>query len=203
MRVRTARSREDLEAVWRLTHDVYVAEGYAAPQADGMLRHYALDGLPETTVWLAEDDAGQLVGTLSLTLDNPVGLHVDEDFKDVVDGVRGECRREGKVLGAFWRIVSDPSFRGRLEVSLGLVNAGVEAAASLPVDVSLYTFNPKHESFYRRVLDLEPIAGPRPSHSVQGAPGILMRGERKKMVARWAGITRRRTSARLAPVAVG
>ena len=38
--IRKAASKEDMEAVWRLTHDIFVAQGYAKPRSDGMLRHY-------------------------------------------------------------------------------------------------------------------------------------------------------------------
>jgi len=34
MDIRRATTRKDLEAVWRLTHDQYVAEGYAEPQPE-------------------------------------------------------------------------------------------------------------------------------------------------------------------------
>ena len=101
MIIRRAISREDFEAVWRLTHDMYVAEGYAEPQPDGLLRHYPhLDAIPETVVFLAEDEDGTLLGSNSYTLDGPAGLHVDDDFRDVVDAVRAECRATGKRLGA-------------------------------------------------------------------------------------------------------
>jgi hypothetical protein len=86
---------------------------------------------------------------------------------------------------------------------MGLINAGVRACETLPVDVSLYTFNPRHERFYKRVLDLRTIAGPRPGHSVKGAPAVLMRGDRELMLPRWEKISSRRKSARMKPVDTG
>jgi hypothetical protein len=69
--------------------------------------------------------------------------------------------------------------------------------------VVLYVFNPKHESFYRRMLGLRTVAGPRVGHSVNGAPAVLMRGEMKEMAAKWAAVSVRRQSARSAPLVVG
>lgn len=77
-----------------------------------------------------------------------------------------------------------------------LVSATLEGGRD-HVDVALYTFNPKRESFYRRMLGLQKIAGPREGHSVKGAPAILMRGEMSDMLARWERVMVRRSSARL------
>jgi hypothetical protein len=196
MLIRRANTREDFEAVWRLTHDQYVRMGYAAPRPDGMLRHYQLDGIPETIVWVAQDEGGEIVGTVSLTEDSPAGLHVDEDFKDVVDGIRQECAAEGKRLAASWRIVTRQDLHNELKVILALVAAIIEEAVARPYHVTLYTFNPRHEGFYRRMCGLEQIAGPRPSRSVKDAPGILMRGDKDKMAAVWSRVQARHSSAR-------
>ncbi|HOX06268.1 MAG TPA: hypothetical protein PK280_07695 [Planctomycetota bacterium] len=201
MRIRKATTLKDLEAVWRLTHDMYVAEGYAESQPDGMLRHYPhLDAVPETTVLMAEDDDGTLLGSNSYTFDGPAGLHVDDDFRDVVDAVRAECRATGRRLGASWRIATRPGCREHLFVVMQLISATLEGGRGL-ADTVLFTFNPKHESFYGRMLGLRTVCEPRAGRSVQSAPAILMRGEMSEMSARWEKICARRSSARLKPVA--
>lgn len=198
---RKATTLKDLEAVWRLTHDVYVAEGYASPSADGLLRHYPhLDLVPETEVFIAEDEDGTVLGSNSATVDGPAGLHADDDFKDVIDGIREECRRTGKRLGCSWRIVTLPGCRESLPVIMQLISATLESGQHR-ADAVLYTFNPKHESFYGRMLALKTVAGPRDGHAVKGAPAILMRGEMSEMVARWKRVVARRSSARLTPQA--
>jgi N-acyl amino acid synthase FeeM len=200
IQVREALTPWDMERVWRLTHDEYVKMGYAAPQPGGILKHFDLDGIPETRVWLAEDEDGLVLGTISITMDGPAGLHVDDDFKDVVDEVREECRREGKRLGAPWRIVTRSGCHDQLIVSMGIIGASTEWGIENHLRVTLYTFNPRHERFYRRVLGLRMIAGPRPSPSVQGAPAILMRGDLETLIPAWTKIKSRRTSARRAAV---
>jgi len=202
MTVRTAESQADLQLVWRLTHDVYVGEGYATPRPDGMLRHYPhLDLIPQTVVFMVEDDAGRLLGSNSYTMDSPAGLHADDDFKDVIDDVRAESRLAGKRLAGSWRIVTRPGCREQLAVAMQLISATLAHAWGRPdrVDRVLFTFNPKHEGFYGRMLGLKTIAGPRQGRSVRGAPAILMRGEMSEMVARWERVVARRSSARLKP----
>ena len=184
MRIRKATTLQDLEAVWRLTHDMYVAEGYAEPRSDGQLRHYPhLDAVPETTILMAEDEDGTLVGSNSYTIDGPAGLHADDDFRDVIDSVRAECRAAGTRLGASWRIATRPGCREHLFVVMQLISATLEGGREL-ADVVLFTFNPKHESFYGRMLGLRTIAEPREGSSVQSAPAILMRGEMAAMLER-------------------
>jgi hypothetical protein len=197
MQIRRATTLKDLEAVWRLTHDMYVAEGYAEAQLDGMLRHYPhLDAIPETTVFMAEDEDGTLLGSNSYTVDGPAGLHVDDDFQDVADAVREECRRSGKRLGSSWRIATRPGCREHLYVIMQLISATLDAGRGV-ADTVLFTFNPKHESFYGRMLGLRTISEPRAGHSVQSAPAILMRGEMTDILARWERVMARRSSARL------
>ncbi len=186
-----------MERVWRLTHDEYVRMGYARPQPNGLLQHFELDGIDETTVWLAEDKDEKILGTISLTADGPAGLHVDEDFKDVADYVRQECRLAGINLAAAWRIVTRSEYHHQMPLSMGLISAVVDAVRRRPYQVTLYTFNPRHEKFYRKMLGFETIAGPRPSPAVQDAPAILMRGDLEKVDRAWGRVERRRSSARM------
>jgi hypothetical protein len=186
-----------MERVWQLTHDEYVRMEYARPRKDRFLRHFALDGIDETTVWIAEDLDERILGTISLTADGPAGLHVDEDFKDVADLVREECRLTGKKLAASWRIVTRHDYHHQMPLSMGLIAAVVDAVRRGSYEVTLYTFNPRHEKFYRRMLGFKTIAGPRPSPTVENAPAILMRGDLPEVNRAWGRVERRRSSARL------
>ncbi len=186
MYIRKAVTREDFEAVWRLTHDAYVAQGYCAPQPEGMLKHYPhLDTIQETSVLMAFDENDRLVGTNSLTIDNPAGLHVDDDFKDMADQVRVECLRARKKMGASWRIVTDETVRDQISVMLDLVSETIDQGIRQCLDVLLFTFNPKHVRFYEQMLGLKVIAEPRFGRAVKGAPAILMRGGPTEMLKAW------------------
>lgn len=197
MNVRQAVSLKDFETVWRLTHDVYVREGYADPRPEGILRHYPRhDLIDETIVLMAESEPGTLLGSISLTVDGPRGLPMDEDFKDEIDRFRAHCSGEDKKLGAYWRFVAQHSLEHETSVALQLIGASVEFGRRVPLDEILYIVNPKHVGFYRRLLSLEPIGKTRGSHSVKGAPAVLLHGDRAHVLAAWARVQMRRPSPR-------
>src|SRR5262245_54493084 len=90
--IRPIADARELDAVYRLTHDAYDDEGYAAPRSDGRLVHYAaFDQIPETVV-LGSFVEGTLVGTVSWTADGPNGLPVERDFPDECARIRAEDR---------------------------------------------------------------------------------------------------------------
>ena len=199
MYIRKAENLRDLEAVWRLTHDAYVKQGYCSPQPEGLLKHYLhLDTIPETSVFMAFDENDRLVGTNSLTPDNPAGLHVDDDFKDKTDEVRLECLRTRKKMGASWRIATDETVHNQISIMMGLISATMDQAMLQDdLDVFLFTFNPKHVRFYERMLGLKVIAEPRFGKAVKSAPAVLMRGDRTEILKAWERTCSRRKSTRI------
>ena len=140
MIVREATEKE-IKDVWRLTYDVYLKEGYCGFRRDGILRHYDLDLIPETTVLVTYQDS-ILQGTNSLTADGPRGLHVDYAFKPVVDEIREECYASQRKLAAAWRILTRPTNRQSLLIVLSLIDATIKKAIDVGVLTALFTFNP-------------------------------------------------------------
>jgi len=184
MRVRIAKPA-DMDAVYRLTHDAYVGQGYCEPQPDGMLRHYPhLDGIPETTVFVAEKD-GVIIGTNSLTLDGPRGLHVDDDFPYSVAEVRRFCQADGERLGASWRIVTCQKAHESMRVVVELVDITIKKSIAEHVDVLLFSFHPgRHERIWRRLLGLTTLCHADRCKAVS-APCVLMMGTVSGIAANW------------------
>lgn len=157
--------------IYRLTHDVYVAEGYCAQRPDGLLIHYPrLDGIENTHVIGAYDD-GVLVGTNSWKLDGPEGLHVDDDFPSETERVR----REGRRLGASWRIVTAGGCRNNRRVLLRIVGRTVRNMLDAGIETALFTFHPKHETAYARLLNMTTVATCCAITALDCAPAVLMR----------------------------
>lgn len=183
MYIRKATTKEDFEGVQRLADD---AQANGLPFGDGHL-----DETDETSVFMVEDKFGNLLGTNSLTLDSAHELPMDDDFKDVVDEIRQECRLAGKNLGASWRIVTRPGgIRNQMSVTLGLIGATIDLARQYPLDVTLFILPAKQKSFYECILGLETVA--------EGHSAVLMRGDKEKLFAVWNRVRERRKSARLA-----
>jgi hypothetical protein len=182
-KIKIADSIDELNKVYRMCYQTYVEEGYCFYNPAGTYCHYPhLDTIPETSILLLINEKDEIMGTNSLTLDSPARLHVDEDFPEETEKVRQECKKEGKLLAASWRILVTDGLRLRLKGVKALIKATIELAFEKGVEVCLFSFNPKHENFYRKSLNLVTIAGPIPYEGAGGAPGILMRGDKEAVI---------------------
>ncbi len=183
--VRPVRQRWELEEVYRLTHDAYLERGYCAPQADGKLIHYpSLEHTPETSVMIALEHK-DVMGTVSVTIDGPCGLNVDRDFSKAVQSVR----REGRRLGAVWRMATRHSLRSERRVLMALMHAGVcQAFDRQELDTFLIVVHPRHESAYRRLLDMRTVARSAETGGLKNAPGVLMRCDLERCPERWLAV---------------
>jgi len=171
MLIRPALNEADMDAVYRLTHDAYVALGYIQPRPEHMLRHYMeIEGLPENMVVVAVDD-GAIVGTVSITLDGPGGLHTDHDFAGACDAIRAE----GRPIGAAWRIITEPGHRATMALVVELIRAAITVFQHCGTATGLCTFAPRHERVYMRLLGFQTIARTDGVGAVNTA-AVLMRG---------------------------
>lgn len=191
MKIRIAQSA-DMDIVYKLTHDQYVKEGYCKPQSTGKLVHYPhLDYIPETIVFVAEDDNNQIIGTNSLTIDNPHKLHVDEDFPTEVAAVRNRSIIMNRNLAASWRIVTSPNARNSMKVILALIKGTIEEVCKQHTHELLFSFNPKHEKIYAKLLGLRTIARGE-CDAVNNAPGVLMYVDSRFLLNKWQQVCQRR-----------
>ena len=179
--IRPVQNAMEMDQVYRLTHDAYVWRGYNQPQPDGRLVHYPhLDNIPETTVLIAVEH-GRILGTNSITLDGPRGLSVDGDFKFDCDGIR----KERRPLAASWRIATREDLRGETRVVMGLIQETVRWGISAGVLTCMFTFNPRHERIYKKLLNLETVARCEETKGLKNAPAVLMRLDLENCPQRW------------------
>lgn len=169
--IRPIQNSVELDAVYRMTHNAYVDMGFIDPKPDARLIHYPhLDALSETTILVATMN-GEIVGTNSLTFDNPTGLHVDEDFKGETDCIRGE----GRVLAASFRINTCKEVRQRNAIVMGLIGETVRLALSRGVETCLFIFHKRHERIYQRLLNMRTVAEKPEIACVRNFPAVFMR----------------------------
>jgi hypothetical protein len=183
--IRSVENLDELNEVYQITHDAFVQMGYAQPRADGRLIYFPqMEQLAETRVLVALQ-GGQMVGTVSWTLDGPLGLHVDEDFRTECDAIRAE----GRKLAAAWRVVTRPDVQQSPQVILALIEAVIEAVIeeymAAGVEVSLFTFNPVHERVYQKLLGMQTVARSEGTCNLENAPAVLMRAEMGTLPERW------------------
>jgi len=179
--VRPIADDAELDAVYRMTHDAYLDQGYCEQQQDGRLIHYPhLDRIPETTILVALLD-GEIVGTISWTLDGPTGLHVDTDFRAECDRIRSE----GVKLAASWRIATRRDYRSKRAVVMALIKSLMHGFASAGVTTSVFTFHPRHERVYQRLLNMTTVAYGSKTDGLDNAPSVFMRMEMATIPGHW------------------
>jgi hypothetical protein len=190
VKIRPIKSQDELEQVYCLTHDLYVVEGYCKPKPDRRLIHYPhLDGIQETTVFVAVED-GKVIGSNSLTVDGPHGLHVDMDdeYRDKVKQIRDECRANAWNLGSSWRIVVS-SLSHNVKAVLGLIGITVEHIYMHKLHRVLYNFHPRHARFYNLILGLETLAeGTCGADGLSHPPSVLMVSDYARLHKHWSKI---------------
>lgn len=182
--IRAVRDDDELDQVYRITHDSIVEAGYMAPLPGGRIVSYPhLDASPLTRILVAIED-GRVIGTNSITADGPPGLHTDRDFPDETAAVRAE----GSLLVSSFRIATSTEAREQhgIGLILDLIRWTLVLATSLyRYESMLCTFNPKHEPVYRRLLAARTLAHRAALHHAGISAGsVLMRIDDARLPAR-------------------
>ena len=166
--LRMAVTEEDRLKAWHLAYEEYLACGYTQPSE--VERRYSLhDALPETGTFLVEDH-GTLVGTITAFPDSPLGLPADEIYLAEIDAVRQAGRR----LAEIGRLTIRSEYAKHRKILLKILEVPfLYARGVLGATDVVITVNPKHESFYRRMMLFDLAAGERELASVCGAPGRI------------------------------
>lgn len=121
-----------------------------------------------TTLLVLQD--GQPVGTVTVGVDSPAGLLVDEVNDREVNGLRAGGAR----VAEFVRLAIEDAVDSRqvwiaILESLCALCLGVYRVTDMLIEV-----NPRHVPFYKRVFGFEPM-GPERTCLRVGAPSVLLR----------------------------
>ena len=171
----------EMSMVHRLTHDCYVAQGYASPQPDRRLVHFAdFDGLPQTTVIVAIH-LGEVVGSVSMTVDGPWGLTVDKDFRDVCDSLR----YAGRSLAVIWRLVMKRDLNPSRRILMALFRETTALATLQGANTGLLTVNPRHASMYQRFFNMKEMSAKSSTKFLANAPAVLLRYDYELLPQSW------------------
>ncbi len=125
---------------------------------------------------------GRPVGTVTLGVDSPGGLLVDQVNKPDVDRVRSSRRRASEIvrLAIEERAESREVWTALLQ-TLNLLCRRIHDVSDLFVEV-----NPRHVPFYRRVFSFQEYGPVRVCPRV-GAPSVLLRLRREELDAMLTG----------------
>lgn len=170
-RILVASTRELRERAYRLAHRVYCRSGYAGLNQDGWCVS-PYDAQAQTLTLLIEDFSGQDVATVTLTFDSPSGLPCDEIFGLEIDTLRAQGRKVVEVT----RLAMEECHAHSKTLLVCLFNFIYVFARRVRADSDfVIEVNPRHVSYYNRLLLFEVQGSERPCPRVQGAPAVLLR----------------------------
>ena len=163
-----ATTLEDLVGAYRLTHDVFLRQGYILPDETG-IRIRPFEALPETATFIAKSGE-EVVGVTSIVIDSPeLGLPTDKAFKVELDRLRAQGRKICE--GTNW-LVAD-SYRNSA-VMTELMRCSFAHALAVGCTDFLGTVSPGHAKFFN-LLGFEQISDVRSYSKEIEDPVVVVR----------------------------
>jgi hypothetical protein len=155
-----ARSAEEVAAAQQLVARRYAWRGYNTEVSSSK------DGDSVTLIAKQGEDT---VGTLSVRFDSDIGLNADEIFRSEVDSRRDKGGRVCELTRlAISSGIKSSEVLGLLVRLSFMVCRGLRAATDVFIEV-----NPRHERFYRHILDFN-VASDRRMCPRVSAPAVLL-----------------------------
>jgi len=184
--VRLATTEKDLEQAFRLVQVSYASLGIEE-LSDKALRLNEHHLLSEALVLVAHEN-DRLVGTLSLTLDSPAGLPLDDDFPEDLDRLRETSTRISE-LGSF--AVVQRCRNSGVSQLLAFAATRLAYATTDRTHIAIGV-HPKMAPFYRAAFAFTPLGASRP-HAHLHAPVVGLVSERQRTYDHLRRHYRRRT----------
>lgn len=158
----------EFEGAFRCIYRSYLARGLTPHNRYEMrlTRHHLL---PTTRVLIARIGR-QVVGTLSLVENEPIGVPICSAFRSQVDELSQPCER---IAEATCLAAADAPLSG-LELVHNLMGLAAQAASLRGVTRILIAVHPRHVPFYERMVGFRVFASARPYPSVGGRPAVAL-----------------------------
>jgi hypothetical protein len=159
--------QEQIRAAEDLVVRRYAWRGYRLATTKAPGASASKEGL---RVMLLAQNAGRLMGTLTVRPDTPHGLLAEASYFDEIQALRRDGHRLGELVklaveeGADWKTALDA-----LVQSAYLITRVVHALTDVVIEV-----NPRHVRFYQRVFGFAVAAAERFCERA-GAPSVLLR----------------------------
>lgn len=157
------------EQAFRILQDAYQRRGLVNHVPTGLkISFYSM--LPTTAVFIAVRGE-EVLATMSLIEDSPLGLPMEEIYSGAIHKLRSGGGRVAEV-GA---LAAVPRARGK-GFSLMLFNLMYRWASSRrAIENLVIAVHPRVSSFYRTVLLFEPLGGLRRYGTLRNAPAVALR----------------------------
>ncbi len=158
--IRVANTDEGRSSASLLINKMYAWRGYAGT-------HRVEDNPNRIT--LSASDQGEVVGTVTLGIDSPIGLLADEVFKDLLDPFRAR----GAKVCEITKLAFDPAVRSKMALAslfhiLFIYGRRMHGCTDVFIEV-----NPRHRRFYETMLGFKRMTEMRSNPRVD-APAYLL-----------------------------
>ena len=171
LKARIAFSREELTGAFELVYRSYVAKRYIEPHPGGVV-YQSTFGLPSSRTLVALSQAGEVLGTLTLVGDNPLGLQLEATYSAEVQSLRDEGRKLAEVTC----LAAEPAAEIRPRaVFFALTEFALHYACWQQYDDLLLAIHPRHYRFYWHCFRVYPVGPCRPHGPVRGNPAVCCR----------------------------
>ena len=159
--IRLTDTAEGRNSASMLVSKMYAWRGYGGS-------HHLTDDPNRIT--LTATDKGDAIGTLTLGIDSPAGLHADRVFGDEL----ARFRDDGAKLCEFTKFAFDAAFRSKTSMAnlfhLAVIYArDIHHCTDIVIEV-----NPRHRRFYEQMLGFKRYSELRTNTSVN-APAFLLK----------------------------
>jgi len=162
-----AKSYREREEADELVYQQYSARGYSVAEP-GSKPHAAREDARRESVIIARI-GGRVIGTMTVGIDSPNGLLVDEANREAIDPLRAQGHRLGEVV----RFALDRQVDSRY-VLASLFNAAHGIMEANRLGYVFIEVNPRHVAFYRRAFCFKVVGEEKRCPRV-GAPSVLLR----------------------------
>lgn len=122
-----------------------------------------------TKFTLAAIEDGVPIGSITVSMDGPGGLSVDDGFRPEVD----ELRKEGRRICEFVRLAVDPTVGSKRVLAALFHVAYIVAHRLRGFNTLLIEVNPRHVRYYQRMLGFHRLSEERLNRTVN-APAVLL-----------------------------
>jgi len=159
-KIRLADTEEGRNSVSMLINKMYSWRGYSGT--------HEIQKNPNRII-LAASDNSTVIGTITLSIDSPIGILADEIFKDQIDIHRNRGRKVCELI----KLAFDPNIRSKL-VMASLFHIAFIYGRHLHKCTDVFIeVNPRHRRFYERLLGFKQQGGKKTNPRVN-APAYLL-----------------------------
>lgn len=162
-----ARTYREIDEAEALVYRQYCARGFSVAEP-GTRPHASRASARRESVIIARLN-GRVVGTMTVGIDSPNGLLVDEANREYVDPLRAGGLRLGEVV----RFALEKDVDSR-RVLAALFNAAHGIMEANRLHYVFIEVNPRHATFYRRAFCFR-VVGEEKCCPRVGAPSVLLR----------------------------